>query len=428
VSQPVSAQRIGSRQALWIVLAVVLLGLVLQSSAAVYRTSGLFTELGTDFAAYLSQARVLRNGGPDQIYEYRQLQREYEHILRSVNVSHTAHPVAQVPYPPLFAWLLGPLTHLPPAVSFALWTVLNVAATLYLAVRCAQVLRSPSWVLPVLLVSCSYPIVLTMALGQIQIWLACAVTEGYLAMRVRQDLRAGLWLGALVLKPQYLVLLFVVLLWHRRWHLLWGIGITAALVWLGSILTVGPEAVWAFPQAFQSMAPFRSDWPEAMINWRAMIFHLRPGIGDPAGLLLTAIAGLLTAVGALVLWRDGWTLDRPDFPAKLTVLLIATCLAAYHSHSYGTAVLLLPVAATWTTPYGSSSFRALVMAAMTLPTVILSAAHPLSLGHHSFFSRIPIAATVTLLTLMGAYTVLFVLLTRTRTPVTAPQSEPRRAV
>jgi hypothetical protein len=82
----------------------------------------------------------------------------------------------------------------------------------------------------------------------------------------------------------------------------------------------------------------------------------------------------------------------------------------------------------WTTPYGSASFRALVMAAATLPTVILCAADPFSAGHHSFFSRIPIAATVTLLTLVGAYTVLFVLLTRTRTPVTAPRSEPRRAV
>jgi hypothetical protein len=154
------------------------------------------------------------------------------------------------------------------------------------------------------------------------------------------------------------------------------------------------------------MLSFHSDWPQAMVNWRALILDLRPGSGERFGFVVSSFLGIVTMVSALLVWRGGWHADRSDFPAKTTLLLIATLLSSHHSHAYGATLLALPLAATLGTAYASPAFRTIVLVAAFVPTVMLCADYPIALTKTGLFARIPPAAMITSVGLIAAYLVL----------------------
>jgi len=372
---------------------------------AVYVHSGLFKKLGADYALYHAQALTLRTLGPGSMYAPEALHATLQTLLRESNPQAVAG-YSSVPYPPLFSWLLTPLTFLNLSQAFVLWTLLNVIAAVYLGLRCASLVRGISRLLVVLLVMAAYPVTLTLFLGQIQVWLACVVAEAYVALRTSRDLAAGLWLGLLIIKPQYLMLLVPLALWKRRWQLIYGIAISAAAIWIGSAVAVGLESLRAYPQAFSVMLGFHSDWPQAMINWRGLLLNVRPETGERSGFAVTLLLGLATSVPALMVWRSGWHADRADFPAKLTLLFIATLLTIHQSHGYGAAVLTVLIMAAWVTPYASPLLRSIILIGAFFPTLILTTNFPVSFVDIRLFARIRPATVVTAVSLVASYLIL----------------------
>jgi hypothetical protein len=53
----------------------------------------------------------------------------------------------------------------------------------------------------------------------------------------------------------------------------------------------------------------------------------------------------VTVVLTALAWRGAWDPSDRRFPAQVTVLLLATLLANYHSFSYGAIILAVPLAA-----------------------------------------------------------------------------------
>jgi hypothetical protein len=402
-------------------VSVLLLGLVIHAFFTIYSQTGLFRKLGADFAVYFAQSRVMELLGPEAVYDHAASQQALDAVLEQSNPAAVSR-FSTVPYPPLFAWLLSRLSGLHPSTAFFLWTALNVAATLYLSFRLFTFLRGKLSPAVLLFLLTAFPFTLTLFLGQIQILLACAVTESYIAFRRSEDLKGGLWLGVLFIKPQYLALIVPVLLWHRRWSALTGMALMALVIWGGSLAIAGPQTIGRYIQAVGSLMEFRSDWPQAMVNWRSLILQLRPGIGDPAGRTLSALLGIVTAVSAIVLWRTGWQEHRTDFPAKMTVLWVATILSSYHSHSYGAAVLAAPLAETWTTAYASRPFKWLLLSGAYLPTLVLCSNFPVSFAARSLLSRLVPAAGIMLVSLILLYVLLWsgLLVRAWRTPLTSP--------
>ena len=129
--------------------------------------------------------------------------------------------------------------------------------------------------------------VLSFYVGQIQIILAWCITEFYLAMRGGREFQAGMWLGCLLLKPHYGLLLGLLLLWKRRWSAVLGAGAAGSIILGASVLVSGVHGLRAYPAAFSGMAQFRGDDPAVMINWRSVILDLYPSIYGRNGTLLT---------------------------------------------------------------------------------------------------------------------------------------------
>jgi hypothetical protein len=350
-----------------------------------YVAFGLFIWLGVDFRHLYSQARVLSSGRPWAIYDrdavaqVGQALAVYAHdpVLNRRDPVWVMEP-GVVPYPPVFAWLFAPFTLPPPPIGFALWTGLNLLATLYLGARMATLFPKGErrWVVPLLLVS--FPVVYTFMLGQPMMLLACAVAECYLSLRAGHDLSAGLWLSVLLFKPQYGILLGPLLLWKRRWRAVTGVAAGGVVILAASVLLVGVEALRAFPSALMGMSDFRGGggtYPGNMINWRKVILTaqewLGPRLSDQSAVLLTVLLGVATAGCALAAWRGPWSPREPRFAVRMSLLLLATVLANYHSHVYGAVLLAMPVADMFAGGRPRLLTRVSILAAAALPPVLI---------------------------------------------------------
>src|ERR1051326_7653331 len=262
----------------------------------IYTAGELFHRMGFDWTMFFAQAALVRSGAGPDMYDV-------PHIAVQIQSLAPYYPgtaplaARPVPYPPWFAALMEPFTVPLPPVGFALWLLLSIACAGLLAYRVKQFVPELPAIGAVTLVLAAYPVTFGMFMGQVGLLLAVAVSEMLVSFRAQRDLRAGLWLSLLLLKPQYAVLFVVLIVFKWRPRAMIGSALGAlALVLLG-LLAAGPSALLRFPAAMATMADFRNPiaGPWWMINWRAFVLYAAPGLEDEQGLV--AVAGLTVQIG-----------------------------------------------------------------------------------------------------------------------------------
>ena len=339
---------------------------------SIYSETGLFRWIGTDFALYFAQSTVLWSGEPGAIYRPEVFNEIFQRLITLYSPDRSVVYPTHVPYLPLFAWLFTPFTLPSPLVGFVLWESIQLIAVIWLAWRVTQLFPGvkQTWVTLVLLVS--FPVACTFIVGQPQLLLACAVAECYLSLRGGRDFTAGLWLALLLFKPQYGILVGLVLIWKRRWASIAGVIVGGIVIVGGSVLVAGVPTLMAFPTAFTDMAAFRS-WDAAhMINWRSLVLAFRPGIGEQEGRMLTLSLGYVIVFLTALAWRGAWLPRDSRFPARFTLLLLATLLANHHSFNYGAVILILPLAAVLAEGRHDRFIAFSAIAGVCLPTLSLT--------------------------------------------------------
>jgi hypothetical protein len=277
---------------------------------------------------------------------------------------------------------------LPPVHGAILWTIANVLIVLLLGLRISQ--HCPEWDRPtiILLLFGSYPIVVTLLVGQFQIIMAWALTECFLALRAGKDFQAGVWLGLLLLKPHYGILLGPLLIWKQRWRAVVGVAATG-LVLLGvSVVAVGFPALMAYPQSFSVMAQFRGDDPSVMINWRALLLEIKPEISDRGGVVLSIALGCLTVACTALMWRGPWHPGSSTFALQFSAVTLATLLVNYHSHPYGAVLTLVPLAFAVMTGRATKLSHAIALCASIIPTLILTVGYGSSVTGGNFYTHL----------------------------------------
>lgn len=351
-----------------------------------YEATGLFISIGMDYGLYLAQATVMGGDDPTKIYDKSVTNIAYRHLLDlyahdpHYNPATPGNWASHVPYPPIFAWAMQPLTWMPPGPSVLVWGVANALLALWIGWRVAQHCPGADKPTVMLLFLGSYPVVLNLHVGQIQILLAWAVTECYLALRTSQDFRAGLWLGCLLIKPHYGLLLGLLLLWKGRWMVVAGVAVTGSVILGGSLWAGGIQTLLAYPQAFSDMVQLRGDSPIVMLNWRSIVLDWYPTIYWRSGIILTVCLGIATTLCVGWVWRGPWNASATDFPEKMLLTLLATLIILYHSHPYGAAILVMPLAAVVLSERASRVGRSLACAGVSIPTIIFTNGHPTPLS------------------------------------------------
>jgi hypothetical protein len=396
---------------------LIALGLVLCSVWFAWRSyldMGLFMNLGTDYALYLAQSTVADDGHPERLYDLATADKPYRALLETYNLdpayrTWTADTVVgPVPYPPLFAWMMRPFTWIMPPVSFVLWVVLNVCVAGVLSWRLAQHCGDLDRSTVVLCFLASYPVILTLYVGQVQLLLAWCVGECYLAFRNGKEFQAGIWLGCLLIKPQYGIFLGLLLLLKQRWAAVGGAALAGGVWFGGSWLVAGTQAILAYPSASGGMAQFRGDDPTVMINSRSMILELYPTIYGPSGTKLTMVFFGLMACALAWVWRGSWNPTSADFPVKILVTLLGTLIASFHSHPYGAVLIALPLVVVLFGQYGGKLVWVLIGAGVLVPTLTFSLGYPGIVNNGEVYRHLVISSKIFKLVIFAMFGYYFV--------------------
>jgi Glycosyltransferase family 87 len=339
----------------------------------IYAAGELFHRLGFDWSLFYAQAITLRLGAAAQMYDLAALDKWLKWFQQYYSPSAKVPFALQAPYPPWFAAIFEIFTLPPAPVAFALWTVLSVACGCLLAIRIRTFFPELHWWSAIAIVFAAYSVAWGLFLGQVGMLIAVAVSEMFISFRARRDLRAGLWLSVLMLKPQYALVFGLLLVWKWRARAIVGALIGSAVFVLVGVIGAGVGAFVQFAAVLGQSADFRNEQanPWGMINWRALVLYVFPDIrSDQGAALVTALSAATIAV-VLYFWRDRWDPQSSKFAPRFAVLAFAAVITSYHSHPHGAPLLFVPVAAAWSQNAFSLRTRLAILAAFYVPTAIM---------------------------------------------------------
>jgi hypothetical protein len=223
-----------------IVLALCLWGV----GAADYATPGIFDRAGNikfqDFLQFPISARLIAQGRTADLYNDQVLADAIRAIVgRDTKVS------LQYFYGPQVALPFIPLASLPFLAQAAIWVTLSLLlyfACLYLLWKTCDALR-PYAGLIALAALAFPPLFHFFVRGQLSAVVLLCFTLAYLAFRARREWLAGIALGFLVFKPQFLVAIPLLLLLAKAWKSVAGLAISASAQIALTCLYFGPAVM-----------------------------------------------------------------------------------------------------------------------------------------------------------------------------------------
>jgi hypothetical protein len=269
-------------------------------------------------------------------------------------------------YGPQFSLLFVPLARFPFLIAAQIW----VAFSLIVFAACIHlVLKSCPSLLPysrtVMLCAVAFPPLFHFFVrGQNSVLILLCFTAAYLAFRAQRDWLAGIALGFLIFKPQFLVAIPLVLLLSQAWKPLVALVVSAAAQLAFTRIYFGPAVTHAYfatlghlsraiDTAELSLAPIqmhslRSFW-SLLIPWHDV------------ALVLYMLSSIVIVIVTAAAWRSPAPLALRFSALTLAAVLVNPHLFVYDLLVLAPALLLL-VDWTLTNPRHSSSAALRVLA------------------------------------------------------------------
>lgn len=325
--------------------------------------------IGRDFLNTWMAGRSAFAGGPAAWFDFA----TYNAALKEVTGRPDLLPY-HWSYPPhllLFVWPLGLLPYLP---AYVLWCVVGLALCLLVA-RSAGVARSHAMFLAVA------PAVAVNVLGGQNGFFTAALLIGGLVQLDRRPVLAGILFALLTIKPQFGLLLPVLLIMTGRWRVIAATVIATAVLVAATSLWFGP-AIW--PEYFAKVMPYQHQaildagdfgWPVSS----AFVDARRVGLPPQVAWAAQAISsGAAVAIVIWAFWR------RRDPMLSLALFVTATFLFTPYMLNYDMVALAVVVALLRERSDNTPADHVLALAVWTLPLSMLV------LG----FASVPIASLV----------------------------------
>lgn len=289
--------------------------------------------LGTDFSNIYVAGSYIIEGRPDAPFDPR-----LQHA-RAQQMFGDATPLYGWHYPPFFHFIAAPLAMLPYLLALFVWQAATLALYLLAVLAITRAysppgaLRAPSSPFRgrmTILLALAFPAVFV-NLGHGHNGFLTAALIGFALLWLdRRPVVAGILFGLLAYKPQFGLMVPLVLLATGRWRTMIAAGATVAALTLAVTLVFGIET-W---RAFFASAPFtRAVLEQGGPGWHLIqsVFSFVRMWGGPVPLAYAVQGALtLTLAAALVwLWRS-----QTDFALKAAALCLAALLATPYSLDY----------------------------------------------------------------------------------------------
>jgi alpha-1,2-mannosyltransferase len=302
-----------------------------------YATPGLFDRAGNlkfqDFLQFSISGRLIAQGRSSDLYNPQVLAEAIQRITGRSNIDLKFFYGPQVALPFI---LLDTLSFMTQA---EFWVALSVAiyfACIYFISKPCSTVDS-NWRL-VVLCSIAYPPVFHFfARGQLSSAVLLFVTLAYLSFRAGHACLAGLALGCLAFKPQFLVAIPLILLLAKEWSIFAGLAVSAAAQ-LGFAYSYFGRPVmraYFFTLLHSAQHPASTELKLSAIQMHSLYSFWELLIPWP---IFVWIAYFLSSIIVIVLAAKIWKAPRP-LSLRFSALLVATVLVNPHIYIYDLLVL-----------------------------------------------------------------------------------------
>ncbi|MBN2147174.1 MAG: DUF2029 domain-containing protein, partial [Anaerolineales bacterium] len=281
--------------------------------------------VGTDYIQFYAAGKTVLEGESARLYDF-----AYQSALEQSIAGPELLDFHAFITPPFLAWLFAPLSMLPYLWSFALWTVISLAA---LGLSLHWLKPGRSW--RAFLWSLTwFPVFAAITFGQNSLLSLAILSLVFALWRRSRPLIAGLILSLILYKPQ--LALGVLLLWLLEWRIEWKslLGFTfGASILAGLSFGLLPEASQAYLEFTRQVLP-------QMINqdlfplWHAHALRGFWLLLLPGQLLLAEILAILFSVLGIFAFLWFWLRKRGDGPLLFAAAICLTIWITPHAMIY----------------------------------------------------------------------------------------------
>ncbi|MGH6877874.1 MAG: glycosyltransferase family 87 protein, partial [Rhizomicrobium sp.] len=302
------------------------LGMVLHQRGWILQADG--KPAPCDFLAYWAAGLDALSGHAASAYDI--------HALHAAQVSQ-AGPFPDYlywNYPPSFFFVAVLLASLPYVPAFLGWVMSTCTAY---ALAIGAIARRREAVLG----ACASPVIMLTAFAGQNGFLSAALFGGSLLFLPTRPIVGGLLMGLMTYKPQFGILLPVVLIAGGHWRALWAAAAVAAFMIVSSALVFGVGTYIAFLHSLPVVShAYLTMGGEGWTKMQSIYSIARfLGAGDSPAWAAQTLTMLGCAGIMIVMWRR-----KVPYELKAAALVTAAMLATPYLHVYDFPVLLVAIA------------------------------------------------------------------------------------
>jgi hypothetical protein len=258
-------------------------------------------------------------------------------------------------YPPPAALAYAALAWMPVGTAAVVHAYLTLALVVLIAWLLAGSLDPrPEWALVGVAILAYPPFFVTLSVGQNSVVSMLILVGAWRLCRAKRDLAAGLLLGLLICKPNWLFAVAWIPLIHHRWRLLFGLGVGIATVLLVTLISLGSGPFEDYATLFRRVSHLHELPDYALsLKYNALgLFRKWAGAGSTLGDVL-GWASCACVVG--ITWiasRGAWRPETPRFATMMACSLMAALWVNPHLNHYDltlSAACVVAMAVDWRT-------------------------------------------------------------------------------
>ena len=268
--------------------------------------------LGTDFSQMWTAGRMALDGHAAGVYDWGQ-----HHAVQQLTHGRTDIPFYGFHYPPLFLLVAAPLAALPYVPALIIWQALTLFATAWLVTRIVPSRET-------LLLALGCPVVFVCLAHGHNGFLTAFLLGGGLLWLERRPWLSGALLGLLAYKPQFGLIIPLILIAGGHWRAVAGATLAVLLAGATTLLLWGIEPWQAF---LASLGPTQSVVLEqGGIGWHkiqsafAAVRAWHGSIGLAYG--VQTVVALLVIAANIWLWRTAQPRELRNAGAMIGALLV----------------------------------------------------------------------------------------------------------
>jgi hypothetical protein len=345
--------------------------------------SGLFYSLGLDYASYGASAEVVSQSGWPLLYDKEVHTQVFEKWLAGGLDRSDPSTFVAWPYPAPFLlpfFVTNLFGHLG---GFVAWTVISIV--LYAAI--VRGFAEPGRNDPATSLApfAFLPFLYNLYIGQLVILMSFGLYRAMRSFEDGRDRAAGCWLGLLLVKPQFGLILAPILLVKRRWSALAGLCAVAAVLAGSTFALVGVDGMRDYREMARFFSGFRQVprivYPWDMINIRGLLVQALPASwGEDQATRAVLVLSALMTLSLIAVWRGPWQPRSERFARQMLGTMIVVVFTSFHSHIHAATLLVVPLLAAQRGRADADLLRNLSVLFMLVPTFSVALNANLVLG------------------------------------------------